>query len=98
MNEFLKFFDDKTKDFPMHLEIAYSKICDWNILIYKKGCADDYPKARCNGEDVIIVDESDCDMELCFYGFNKYHYEDDAYYGNVDINYCPMCGRKLVEE
>ena len=66
MNEFLKFFDDKTKDFPMHLEIAYSKICDWNILIYKKGCADDYPKARCNGEDVIIVDESDCDMELCF--------------------------------
>ena len=25
MNEFLKFFDDKTKDFPMHLEIAYSK-------------------------------------------------------------------------
>ena len=66
MNEFLKFFDDKTKDFPMHIEIAYSKICDWNILIYKKGCADDYPKARCNGEDVIIVDESDCDMELCF--------------------------------
>ena len=32
----------------------------------KKGCADDYPKARRNGEDVIIVDESDCDMELCF--------------------------------
>ena len=66
MNEFLKFFDDKTKDFPMHLEITYSKICDWNILIYKKGCADDYPKARRNGEDVVIVDSNDCDMELCF--------------------------------
>ena len=38
------------------------------------------------------------DDKLCFYGFNKYHYEDDAYYGNADINYCPMCGRKLVEE
>lgn len=36
MNDFLKFFDDKAKDFPMHLEINYSKICDWNILIYKK--------------------------------------------------------------
>lgn len=66
MNEFLKFFYDKAKDFPMHLEITYSKICDWNILIYKKGCADDYHKARRNGEDVVIVDENDCDMELCF--------------------------------
>lgn len=66
MNDFLKFFDDKAKDFPMHLEITYSKICDWNILIYKKGCAEDYPEARHDGEDVIIVDESDCDMELCF--------------------------------
>ena len=38
------------------------------------------------------------DDKLCFYGFNKYHYEDDAYYGNVDINYCPMCGRKFVKD
>lgn len=66
MNDFLKFFDEKVKDFPMHLEIVYSKICDWNILIYKKGCANDYPKARHNSEDVIIVNENDCDMELCF--------------------------------
>lgn len=66
MNAFLKFFDDKAKDFPMHLKITYSKICDWNILIYKRGCADDYPKARYDGEDVIIVNESDCDIELCF--------------------------------
>ena len=26
------------------------------------------------------------DDKLCFYWFNKYHYEDDAYYGNADIN------------
>ena len=66
MNDFLKFFDEKTHDFPMHLEIGYSKICDWNIRIYKEGCASDYPNAICDGEDVIIVYESDCDMELCF--------------------------------
>ena len=36
------------------------------------------------------------DDKLCFYGFNKYHYEDDAYYGNADINYCHMCGRNSV--
>lgn len=66
MNDFFKFFDDKAKDFPMHLKITYSKICDWNILIYKSGCADYYPEAKRNGGDVIIVNESDCDMELCF--------------------------------
>lgn len=66
MNDFLKFFDEIVHSFPMHLEIRYSKICDWNIYIYKQGCVDDYPDARCNGDDVIIVDESDCDMELCF--------------------------------
>ena len=44
MNDFLKFFDEKTQDFPMHLEITYSKICDWGIYIYKRGCANDYPK------------------------------------------------------
>ena len=66
MNDFLKFFDEKVYDFPMHLEIGYNKICDWTIRIYKKGCAGDYPDARCNGEDVIIVNENDGDMELCF--------------------------------
>lgn len=59
MNDFLKFFDDKTYDYPMHLEIWYSKICDWVIHIYKKGCADD-------GNDLEIVYVSSCDMELCF--------------------------------
>lgn len=66
MNEFLKFFNEKAKDFPMHLEIGYSKICDWNINIYKKGCASDYPNAKYDGDNVIIVNVNDCDMELCF--------------------------------
>lgn len=47
-------------------DCSICKYCDWSILIYKRGCADDYPKARRNGEDVVIVDENDCDMELCF--------------------------------
>ena len=59
MNEFLKFFNEKVHDYPMHLEVKYCKICDWTILIYKKGCADD-------GADLVIVDVQDCDMELCF--------------------------------
>ena len=39
------------------MDINYCPMC---------GCADDYPEARHDGENVIIVDESDCDMELCF--------------------------------
>ena len=66
MNEFLKFFDKKVRYFPMHLDIGYSKVCDWTIAIYKQDCASDYPDASHNGIDVIIVSVSDCDMELCF--------------------------------
>ena len=66
MNEFLKFFDEKAHAFPMHLEITYSKICDWCIYIYKKGCADDYPGCKRDGDDVIIVDVQSCDKDLCF--------------------------------
>jgi len=66
MSDFLKFFDEKTHDFPMHLEIYYSKIMDWCIDIYKKGCAADYPESEHKGEDAVIVDVQGCDMELCF--------------------------------
>ena len=34
--------------------------------IYKKGCAADYPNAEHRGDDVVIVQEQDLDMELCF--------------------------------
>lgn len=66
MQDFLKFFDEKVKDFPMHLEIYYSKFMDWCISIYKKGMAGQYPKAESAGCDVVIVNVQDVDMELCF--------------------------------
>lgn len=66
MQDFLKFFDEKARNFPMHLEITYSKICDWCINIYKKGCTKDYPNSEKDGEDAVIVYVQDVDMELCF--------------------------------
>lgn len=59
MNEFLIFFNSKSSKYPMHLEIYYSKIMDWCIHVYKKGCGD-------NGDDLNIIRVQDCDMELCF--------------------------------
>lgn len=59
MHDFLKFFDEKVHDYPMHLEISYSEICDYAIHIYKKGCAD-------NGGDIEILYVQNCDIELVF--------------------------------
>ena len=66
MSEFLKYVDDLRHGFPVHVSINYSKITDWTIKIYKKGCAIDYPEALHDGNDVILVNVYDCDMELCF--------------------------------
>ena len=66
MNEFLKFIDEKRRSFPMHIEITYSKICDWCIYVYKKGCAKDFPNSEHDGEDVVICYVQNCDMELAF--------------------------------
>ncbi len=66
MDDFLKFFAEKVKYFPMHFELTYSKICDWCIFIYKRGCASDYPKSKKCGDDAVIVEEQSCDIELCF--------------------------------
>lgn len=66
MQDFLKFFDEKVKSFPMHLEITYSKICDWHIFVYKKGCAEDYPNSDACGKAAVLVDVQSGDMELCF--------------------------------
>lgn len=59
MDDFLRFFNEKVQNCPMHLKIYYSKIVDWCITIYKKGCGE------CS-EDLIICHVQDCDMELCF--------------------------------
>lgn len=66
MNDFLNFFDEKASDFPMHLEIGYNKTADWGIYIYKRGCAKDYPDSHNYGDDAVICNVQDSDMELCF--------------------------------
>ena len=66
MQDFLKFLESKLSDFPMHVDIGCAKICDWCIYIYKKGCANDYPNSKRDGEDAIIVNVQDTDMELAF--------------------------------
>ena len=66
MSDFLKFFESKVSDFPMYFEITYGKITDWCIYIYKKGCASDYPKSGKCGEDAVICNIQDADMELAF--------------------------------
>lgn len=65
-NEFLNFFDEKTQDWPMHLDISYSKMCDWTILVTKRGCAKGYPECVCDGDDVVLVNVQDPDKEFCF--------------------------------
>lgn len=59
MSDFLKFFAEKVKDYPMHLEIYYSKVMDWCIDIYKKDIW--------TGEKLAeMVNVQNCDMELAF--------------------------------
>ncbi len=59
MNDFLRFFDEITAYYPMHLEIGCNEVADWGIHIYKRGCGE-------NGKDLVIVNVLDCDMILCF--------------------------------
>ena len=66
MQDFLKFIDELKRRFPIHVEITYSKITDWTIIVYQKGRADDYPGIPRNGSDAIFAYEQDMDMELCF--------------------------------
>ena len=66
MNEFLQFIDKLTSRFPVHVEITYSKVMNWCIYVYKRGCAKDYPKSPKSGEDVILCRVQSGDMALCF--------------------------------
>ena len=66
MSEFLHFMDELTNRMPYHMEIYYSKIMDWCITVTRKGCASDYPNSRHEGEDAILCQVQDSDMELCF--------------------------------
>ena len=66
MEDFLKFIDELRHRFPVHVEIYYSKIVDWCITVYKKGCANDYPNSARNGDDAVLCNVQDCDIEYCF--------------------------------
>ena len=66
MTDFLLFLNDLAKKWPVHVDITYSKITDWSIVVYKKGCAKDYPESDHDEDDVILVNVYDCDMQLCF--------------------------------
>lgn len=41
----------------MHFELYYSKIMDWRLHIWKKGCGE-------NGSDLEICREQHCDLNL----------------------------------
>jgi hypothetical protein len=66
MSDFLRFVNDLSKRFPIHVEIYYSKIMDWCIRIARLGCASDYPDSPHDGDDAVLCNVQDLDMELAF--------------------------------
>lgn len=66
MSDFLLFIDDLAKRFPIHVNITYSKTCDWTIEVYKRGMADCFPKSPRRGEDAMLCNVQEHDMELAF--------------------------------
>ena len=66
MSDFLKFVDRLVKTFPVHVEIYYSKTMDWCITVTKAGCASDYPESPRSGDDAVLADVQDIDVELAF--------------------------------
>lgn len=55
MSDFLKFFESVVENYPMHMEIYYSKTMDWVIDIYKN-----------MEEKIDIVNVQENDMEFAF--------------------------------
>ena len=66
MSEFLEFLDKLVEHFPLHVEIYYSKIMDWCIRVTKVGCASGYPGSPRDGDDAVLCNVQDCDMNLAF--------------------------------
>lgn len=58
MDDFLRFFDDVRSRAPLHIEIGYSSVTDWMIVIYQGRSYAESQKE--------IVNVQSCDMELCF--------------------------------
>lgn len=57
MSDFLNFFAEKVRYYPMHLEVYYSKITDWSIHVWRRNN---------DGGDEEIVFVQGCDAELVF--------------------------------
>ena len=69
MTDFLQFVEYLRHSVRIHVEISYCSVTDWIITVYRKGCADEYPKdaPTCHGgADALMCYVSDPDMELCF--------------------------------
>ena len=66
MTDFLLFLDDLRKNWSVHVDITYSKITGWSIVVYKNGCAEDYPESDYDGDDAVVVNVYDNDMQLSF--------------------------------
>ena len=58
MDDFLRFFDDVRSRIPLHIEIGYSSVVDWMIVIYQG-------RSYMESQNAIVNVQS-CDMELCF--------------------------------
>lgn len=58
MDDFLRFFEDIRTRVPMHIEIGYSSVVDWMIVIYR---GRSYAESQ---EEIVNV--QNCDMEMCF--------------------------------
>ena len=56
VSEFLRFFDEITRRYPMRMELTYSRGTDWTINIWRKGTGDD-------GKDERILLLQDCDLD-----------------------------------
>lgn len=84
MSDFLRFVNDLSKRFPIHVEIYYSKIMDWCIRISRLGCASDYPDSPHDGDDAVLCNVQDLDMELAF---AKAHVEIKEWLSEYDGGY-----------
>ena len=55
-DKLMEVFDRNVYEYPMHMELYYSKNTDWCCKIWKKG--DGY-----DGYDLVITDVQNCDKD-----------------------------------
>lgn len=67
MSDFLKFFAEKVKSFPMRIEITnYQKNNFYSILVWTENHNGKYSDEIAEGDDVVMCSVLDRDMELAF--------------------------------